>query len=76
MYNVNFKLLSHDCKIKLVRQGDFVVLAQNLAEGTLFIEINNAAIKTDKEKIKIGVYSGTKLIETTKAAFLAPRSYN
>ena len=73
--DVHFELLSHKGTIKLVRQEDFIVPAQGLAEGTLFIEINNAAIKTDKEKIKIGVYSGDKLIETTMAAFLAPRSY-
>ena len=73
--DVNFKLLSHKGVVKLVRNEDFQVAAQDLAEGTLFIEINNAAIKSDKEKIKIGVYSGDKLIETTITAFLAPRSY-
>lgn len=72
---VSFKILSHKGTIKLVRDSDFVVLAQGLAEGTLFIEIDNSAIKSDKEKIKIGVYSGDKLIETTSTAFLAPRSY-
>jgi hypothetical protein len=60
----------------MVRKEDFIVPAEGLAEGTLFIEINNAAVKSDKEKVKIGVYSGDKLIETTMTAFLAPRSYN
>lgn len=73
--DVSFKLMSHEGTVKLVRNENFQVLAQDLAEGTLFIEINNAAIKSDKERIKIGVYSGDKLIETTKTAFLAPRSY-
>ena len=73
--DVHFELLSHNGTVKLVRQEDFIVAAQGLAEGTLFVEIDNAAIKTDKEKIKIGVYSGEQLIETTKTAFLAPRSY-
>ncbi len=73
--DVNFRLLSHKGTVKLVRQENFKVAAQDLAEGTLFIEINNAAIKSDKEKIKVGVYSGDKLIETTLTAFLAPRSY-
>ena len=73
--DVSFKLLSHKGNIKLVRNKNFQVPAQDLAEGTLFIEINNAAIKSDKEKVKIGVYSGQKLIETTITAFLAPRSY-
>jgi len=73
--DVNFKLLSHKGIVKLVRHEDFQVPAQELAEGTLFIEINNAAIKSDKEKIKVGVYSGDDLIETTMTAFMAPRSY-
>ena len=73
--DVSFKLLSHEGTVKLVRNEDFQVRAQDLAEGTLFVEINNAAIKSDKEKIKIGVYSGDNLVETTMTAFLAPRSY-
>ena len=72
---VSFKLLSHKGAIKLVRNEYFLVPAQGLAEGTLFIEINSSAIKTDKEKIQIGIYSNGELIETTKTAFLAPRSY-
>ncbi|WP_282132198.1 cytochrome c oxidase accessory protein CcoG [Cellulophaga baltica] len=73
--DVHFELISHKGTIKLVRHEDFIVPAQNLAEGTLFIEINNSAIKSDKERIKIAVYSGDDLIETTTTAFLAPRSY-
>jgi cytochrome c oxidase accessory protein FixG len=73
--DVNFKLLSHDGTIELVTHENFEVPAQDLAEGTLFIEINNAALNGDKDKLKIGVYSGDKLIETTTARFLAPRSY-
>ena len=74
--DVSFKLLSHKGKIDLVSHRSFEVPAQQLAEGTLFIEINNAALNGDKDKLKIGVYSGDQLIETTTARFLAPRSYN
>lgn len=73
--NVSFKLLSHEGTIELVRHEDFIVPAQELAEGTLFIEINNSALNGDKDKLEIGVYSGDKLVETTTARFLAPRSY-
>ena len=73
--DVSFKLLSHPGKINLVRHDHFKVPAQKLAEGTIFIEINNAALKGDKDNLKIGVYSGDRLIETTTARFLAPRSY-
>ncbi|MEO0528701.1 MAG: cytochrome c oxidase accessory protein CcoG [Bacteroidota bacterium] len=73
--NVSFKLISHRGKIDLVTHNNFKVPAQELAEGTLFIEINTAALNGDKDKLKIGVYSDDELIETTTTAFLAPRSY-
>ncbi len=73
---VSFKLLSHQGEIKLVSQQTFRVPAEELAEGTLFIEINAAALTGDKDKLKVGVFSGEKLIETTMTQFLAPRSYN
>lgn len=73
--DVYFKLISHKGNVELVTHKNFVVPAQDLAEGTLFIEINNAALNGEKDKLKIGVYSGQQLIETTTARFLAPRTY-
>ncbi len=73
--DVYFKLQSHKGTIRLVRDTNFKVDAQGLAQGTLFIEINNAALNGDKDKLRIGVYSGDELIETTTVRFLAPRSY-
>jgi cytochrome c oxidase accessory protein FixG len=74
--NVSFKLHSHKGKIEVVTHEKFEVPAQQLSEGTLFIEINNSSLDGDKDKLEIGVYSGEDLIETTTARFLAPRSYN
>ncbi len=73
--NVSFKLMSHNGKIELVSHLKFKVEAQKLAEGTLFIEINKAALDSDKDKLKIGVYSNNKLIETTTTTFLGPVSF-
>ena len=75
--NVSFKLMSHEGEIKLVLDNAFFdVPAQDLAEGTLFIEIPNAQLSGDRNTLKIGVYQDDKLIETTTANFLGPRSYN
>ncbi|MCO5724963.1 cytochrome c oxidase accessory protein CcoG [Robiginitalea marina] len=74
--DIHFKLLSHPGEITFVRGDGFEVPAQELSEGTLFIEINSAALSGDKDQLKIGVYSGETLIETAKARFLAPRPYN
>ncbi|TYP74266.1 cytochrome c oxidase accessory protein CcoG [Aquimarina intermedia] len=73
--DVHFKLLSHEGTIKVVTHKNFIVPKQGLAEGTLFIEINSAALSGDKDKLRIGVYSSDTLIETTTTAFLGPRSY-
>ncbi|MFK5974857.1 MAG: cytochrome c oxidase accessory protein CcoG [Flavobacteriaceae bacterium] len=73
--DVSFKLLSHKGKIILVTHENFEVPAQELSEGTLFIEINNSALTGDKDKLKIGIYSGEEQIETSTVRFLAPRSY-
>jgi len=74
--NIRFELLSHEGTIRLVKDNDFDIEKQGISEGTLFIEIKTTDLSSDREKVKIGVYSGDKLIETTKSAFLGPRSYN
>ena len=73
--DVHFELISPKGEIKLVRHENFDVQPEALVEGTLFIEINASALSGDKNNLKIGVYSNDKLIETTTARFLAPRSY-
>ncbi|RXG18328.1 cytochrome c oxidase accessory protein FixG [Leeuwenhoekiella aestuarii] len=73
--DVHFELISHSGSIRVVSQEMLNVPAQGLAEGTLFIEINPYTLEGEKEKLKIGVYSGARLIETTSTIFLGPRSY-
>ncbi len=74
--DIRFELLSHDGKIELVSVKDLDVPKQELSEGTLFIELNEGALKSDHERLKIGIYSGDQLIETTKTSFLGPRSFS
>ena len=73
--NVTFKLQSHKGNIEIVSHERFTVPKQGLAEGTLFIEVNASALSGDKDQLEIGVYSNGDLIETTRTAFLGPRSY-
>jgi cytochrome c oxidase accessory protein FixG len=73
--DVSYKLLSHDGKIELVTHKNFVIPKQGIAEGTLFIELHSSLMEKDKIKLKIGVFSKDKLIETTTTNFLGPRSY-
>jgi cytochrome c oxidase accessory protein FixG len=74
--NVRFELLSHKGTIKIVSHDFFIVPAGGRAEGTLFIEVNARALSGDKDKVVIGVFSGEEQIETTRSAFLGPRSFN
>ncbi|QIE59721.1 cytochrome c oxidase accessory protein CcoG [Rasiella rasia] len=74
--DVSFKLLSHQGEIKIVSHDTFTVPAGGLAEGTLFVELNASALSGDKDKVLIGVFSGDEQIESTKTAFLGPRSFN
>ena len=73
--DIHFKLKSPKGSLNTVKQGEIIVPAQDLAEGTLFIEINNSALSGDKNRAVIEVYSGDDLIETTSVTFLGPRSY-
>ncbi|MEZ4855331.1 MAG: cytochrome c oxidase accessory protein CcoG [Gelidibacter sp.] len=75
--NISFKLRKYKGVIKPVSSSNnLIVPAQNLAQGTLFIEINKNDLSGDKNKLRIDVYSNDKLIETTTVNFLGPRSYN
>jgi len=72
---VSFKLLSHEGSINLVKTDNFTVPGNGIEEGTLFIEIDAGKLSSDREKIKIGIYAGEELIETTRTSFLGPRSF-
>ena len=69
--DVSIKLISHKGKVNLVG-GNLNISKQALREGTLFIEINKKDLNSSKEKLKIGIYSKGKLIETTSTNFSGP----
>ena len=73
--NIHYKLLSHKGKIEIVTHQDFAIPKQGMAEGSLFIELHQSQLKKDRVKLKIGVYSKDKLIETTTTNFLGPRKF-
>ncbi|MFG6687387.1 cytochrome c oxidase accessory protein CcoG [Mariniflexile sp. HNIBRBA6329] len=74
--DISFKLRKYKGTIKIVStEKTFIVPAQGLAEGTLFIELPQSELEGDKNKLMIEVYSGKDLIETTTVNFLGPRSY-
>ena len=77
IHNISFKLRKFKGTIKLVSTTkSFMVPGQDIAEGTLFIEIDKNELSGDKNKLILEVYSNDELIETTAVNFLGPRSYN
>ncbi|WP_037573481.1 cytochrome c oxidase accessory protein CcoG [Sporocytophaga myxococcoides] len=68
---VKIKVLSDDGEIKLVGKEP-IIPSQGTAETAAFIVLDKADIKKAKTKIKIGVYSDGKELETLTTSFIGP----
>ena len=76
-YNdIHFELIDQKGEIKNVGKEHFKIQKEGISQGTLFIEIKEVLLESDKTKVKIGVYNGKELLETTTTNFLGPRSFN
>ena len=58
--------------IKLVGESGLVIPKDGYATGTMFIYLDNDAVKGRKTKIQIGVYEGSEKITTIYTSFLGP----
>ncbi|MBS1534954.1 MAG: cytochrome c oxidase accessory protein CcoG [Bacteroidetes bacterium] len=74
--DIHFKLKNIQGKITVVGKDNVSIKRQGMAEGTLFVEINQYILEHDKTPIKIEVYDGNKKIETAKTNFLSPRTFD
>ena len=74
--DIHFKLVGIKGTLKVVGHQDFKVPKQGMNSGTLFIEINQFLLETDKTKLEIEVYNGSEKIEKTTTNFLSPRSFD
>jgi cytochrome c oxidase accessory protein FixG len=74
--DIHFKLVGIKGTLKVVGKQDFKVPKQGMNSGTLFIEINQYLLETDKTKLEIEVYNGNEKIETATTNFLSPRSFD
>jgi len=74
--HVHFKLANLNGQVKLVGKPYFKIGKEGIVQGTLFVEINPAELKSDKTKIILEVYEGDRLIETESTNFLGPRRFN
>lgn len=74
--DIHFELINQKGEIKNVGNTHFKIKKEGISQGTLFIEIDEVLLESDKTKVKIGVYNGNKLLEITNTNFLGPRSFN
>jgi len=73
---IHFKLVDIKGTLKVVGKQDLKIPKQGMNSGTLFIEINQNLLDSDKTKLKIEVYNGAEKIETSTTNFLSPRSFD
>ena len=69
---VRLELLEPDGRLSMVG-GDLQMAGQDKAEGVFFIDLDGALLDGHETKIKVGVYTGDKLLETVKTSFMGPR---
>jgi len=69
---VTLKLENVNGRIQMVGRDTITVHKENEASGEFFIIMNKDSIVDRKTKLKVGVYSGEKLIEMVETNFLGP----
>jgi cytochrome c oxidase accessory protein FixG len=74
--HVHIELLNPKGEVTMVGPHDFKVPREGITEGTLFIEIKQALLESDKTKLTLEVFNGTNLIDTESTNFLGPRSFD
>ncbi|MDI5895018.1 cytochrome c oxidase accessory protein CcoG [Flavobacterium algoritolerans] len=74
--DIHFKLVGIKGTLKVVGKQDLKAPKQGMNGGTLFVEINQNLLDSDKTKLKIEVYNGDEKIETATTNFLSPRSFD
>ncbi len=72
---ISFKLVKPQGSIKVVGNQNISVKREDMAEGTLFIDINPAFLDGSRNNVEIEVYSGEELIDKTSTNFLGPRKF-
>ena len=73
--NIELRLLSHQGKIYSVTHEALLLKAEDIQDGTVFVEIAQEEWKGKKLQLEIGLFQNNKLIETAHTQFLGPRNY-
>lgn len=74
--NVTIKLASPKGNLNLVGKTSIKIPKEDMVQGTLFIEIPQHLLKSDKTEVQLEIYNDKELIDQTKTNFMSPRSFN
>jgi hypothetical protein len=70
---VELKLENLPGSVRLMGARDFIVPAADLAQTSVLIELDPAALTGGSTKLNLGVYSNDRLLETVTTSFAGPR---
>jgi cytochrome c oxidase accessory protein FixG len=70
---VELKLENLPGSVRLMGARDFLVPAADLAQTSVLIELDPAALTGGSTKLNLGVYSNDRLLETVTTSFAGPR---
>jgi cytochrome c oxidase accessory protein FixG len=70
---IEFRLLDHEGRIEIVG-GSLTAVKQDITQGVFFIVLPPRTFSSEKNILKIGVYSEGRLIDEAKTSFVAPRT--
>lgn len=73
--DVHFKLINHNGTIVPVGKSNFKINKHQTSQGTLFISIDESELKSDKTKIKIGIFNGDRRVHAVETNFMSPRKF-
>ncbi len=71
-YPIEFRLEGFKGEIKFIGNSGLYVNKQNISEGEFFVIVSSSEIHARKTKIKIGIYTGNRKLETVKTTFMGP----
>ena len=70
---VQLKLENISGKLTVMGGGDLVVPKEQLAQGAILVDLAPTVLRGPTTTLKIGVYSGGKLVQTVRTVFVGPR---
>ncbi|WP_177764371.1 cytochrome c oxidase accessory protein CcoG [Flavobacterium sp. I3-2] len=74
--DVSIRLVKPQGTVILVSKDKIKLSKEGMAQGTIFIEIPEVLIESDKTRLDIEILNGEEVIDKTTTTFLGPRSFN